>query len=66
MLQCSCMGVWSCTYASYQGEEPFAYSTWVFLHVTRLCLGTLLPPYCSGESVPAAGVIIPLLVYVCV
>lgn len=26
MLQCSCMGVLSCTYASYQGEEPFAYS----------------------------------------
>lgn len=32
MLQCSCMGVWSCTYASYQGEEPLPfflpYSTW--------------------------------------
>lgn len=38
----------------------------MFLHVTRLRLGTLLPPFCSGGSVPATGVIAPLRVYVCV
>lgn len=38
----------------------------MFLHVTRLRLGTLLPPFCSGGSVPATGVIAPLRVYGCV
>ena len=31
-----------------------------------LRLGTLLPPYCSGGSVPAAAPLVALLVYVCV
>lgn len=39
----------------------------VFLYETRLCLGTLLPPYCSGESVPAAGAIgSPPCLHLCV
>lgn len=45
-------------------EEPRAYSSWVFLHVTGLCLGTLLPPHCSGDSANSSSTDHPCPVYV--
>lgn len=45
---------WMCVvlhlHQSQKGRSLPVYSTGVFLHVTGLSLGTLLPPYCRAET----------------